>query len=147
MFATGVTILTARDPEGQPIGLTVNSFNSVSLEPPLIVWSMGRAAASLPAFRAASHYVVHVLGVEQRALAERFATRGADRWAGVDCRTGSGDAPVIAGCAATFECFNYRRHEEGDHVLFIGRVERCAWNPDASPLLFHDGRFYTEHPL
>ncbi len=147
MFATGVTIVTTRTPDGEPVGLTANSFNSVSLDPPLVLWSLSQAAASLPAFRAGSHYAIHVLATDQRELAERFAARGADRWRGLDSQAGAGGVPLIPGCAATFECFNRSRYDEGDHVIFVGEVERCSWRHDASPLLFHGGRFYTEHPL
>jgi flavin reductase (DIM6/NTAB) family NADH-FMN oxidoreductase RutF len=147
MFATGVTIVTARTPEGKVIGLTASSFNSVSLDPPLVLWSLSQAAASLPAFRAGSHYAINVLAAEQRLLAERFALKGTDRFAGVDFIEGTGGAPLLADAAATFECFNRSRYEEGDHVIFVGEVERCAWRPGASPLLFHGGHFYSEHPL
>jgi flavin reductase (DIM6/NTAB) family NADH-FMN oxidoreductase RutF len=147
MFATGVTIVTTRGEDGQPVGLTANSFNSVSLEPPLVLWSLSQAAASLPAFRDGSHYAIHVLAADQRALAERFAAKGADRWSGLEVQDGVGGAPVIAGAAATFECFNRSRYDEGDHVIFVGEVERCVWREGASPLLYHGGRFYTEHPL
>ena len=147
MFATGVTIVTARTTDGKVIGLTANSFNSVSLDPPLVLWSLSQAAASLPAFRAGSHYAINVLAAEQKTLAERFALKGTDRWAGVSFVEGMGGAPLLAGAAATFECFNRSRYEEGDHVIFVGEVERCSFQPGASPLLFHGGRFYTEHPL
>lgn len=147
MFATGVTIVTARTTEGVPIGLTANSFNSVSLQPPLVLWSLSQAAASLAAFRAGSHYAINILAADQRELAERFALRGSDRWAGVAFSDGVGEAPLLSGAAATFECFNRSRYEEGDHVIFVGEVERCSWRAGASPLLFHGGRFYTEHPL
>jgi flavin reductase (DIM6/NTAB) family NADH-FMN oxidoreductase RutF len=147
MFATGVTIVTARTADGQVIGLTANSFNSVSLDPPLVLWSLSRAAASLPAFSTGSHYAINVLAAEQKTLAERFATRGADRFAGVSFDQGAGGAPLLHGAAATFECFNRSRYEEGDHVIFVGEVERCTWHPGASPLLFHGGRYFTEHPL
>ena len=147
MFATGVTIVTARTPAGELIGLTANSFNSVSLEPPLVLWSLAQAAASLASFRTGSHYAINVLAAEQKALAERFALKGADRWQGVESVPGVGGAPLLAGAAATFECFNRSRYDEGDHVIFVGEVERCAWRPGATPLLFHGGRFYTELPL
>ncbi len=147
MFATGVTIVTTRNAEGAPVGLTANSFNSVSLEPPLVLWSLSRAAASLPAFQAGSHYAIHVLAADQKELAERFASKSADRWQGLQAGAGAGGVPLIPGAAATFECFNRSRYDEGDHVIFVGEVERCAWRPDATPLLFHGGRFYTEHPL
>jgi flavin reductase (DIM6/NTAB) family NADH-FMN oxidoreductase RutF len=147
MFATGVTIVTARTPDGKVIGLTASSFNSVSLDPPLVLWSLSQAAASLPDFSAGSHYAINVLAAEQKLLAERFALKGADRFAGVNFIQGTCGAPLLAGAAATFECFNRSRYEEGDHVIFVGEVERCSWRPGASPLLFHGGRFYTEHPL
>ena len=147
MFATGVTIVTARTPLGQVIGLTANSFNSVSLDPPLVLWSLSQAAASLPAFRAGSHYAINILAADQKQLAERFAVKGSDRWTGVSFTEGMGGAPLLAGAAAAFECFNRSRYEEGDHVIFVGEVERCSWRPGASPLLFHGGHFYTEHPF
>jgi flavin reductase (DIM6/NTAB) family NADH-FMN oxidoreductase RutF len=146
MFATGVTIVTARTTEGTVIGLTANSFNSVSLDPPLVLWSLAQVAASMPAFRAGSHYAINVLAADQKLLAERFALKGADRWNGVSFTEGVGGAPLLEGAAATFECFNRSRYEEGDHVIFVGEVERCSWRPGASPLLFHGGRFFTEHP-
>lgn len=147
MFATGVTIVTARTQEGGLVGLTANSFNSVSLDPPLVLWSLSRAAASLPAFRAGSHYAINVLGADQQALALRFASKNIDRFADVAFVDGAGGAPILAGAAATFECFNRSRYEEGDHVIFVGEVERCTHRDGASPLLYHGGKFYTEHPL
>jgi flavin reductase (DIM6/NTAB) family NADH-FMN oxidoreductase RutF len=147
MFATGVTIVTARTAEGEVIGLTANSFNSVSLDPPLVLWSLSRAAASLAVFAAGSHYAINVLAADQKALAERFAMKGADRFSGVSFEQGAGGAPLLHGAAATFECFNRSRYEEGDHVIFVGEVERCAHRVGAAPLLFHGGRYYTEHPL
>lgn len=146
-FATGVTIVTARTVDGQIIGLTANSFNSVSLDPPLVLWSLAQAAGSLPVFSTGSHYAINILAAEQKALAERFALKGADRWAGVGFDEGSGGAPLLHGAAASFECFNRSRYEEGDHVIFVGEVERCTHRAGASPLLFHGGRYFTEHPL
>lgn len=147
MFATGVTIVTTRLEDGTPLGMTVNSFNSVSLNPPLVLWSLSRTASALAAFQGCSHYAVNVLGVAQQPLAERFASRVADRWVGVETVSGAGGAPLLTGAIATFECVNRSRYEEGDHVIFVGEVTRCTHLPDAAPLLFHGGRFYTEHPL
>lgn len=147
MFATGVTIVTARTAEGELVGLTANSFNSVSLTPPLVLWSLSRAAASMPAFSAGSHYAINILGADQKELALRFAAKGVDRFADVEFIEGVGGAPLLAGAAASFECFNRSRYEEGDHVIFVGEVERCTHNASASPLLYHGGKFYTEHPL
>ena len=147
MFATGVTIVTARSASGELVGLTANSFNSVSLEPPLVLWSLSRAAGSMAAFSAGSHYAINVLAADQKDLAERFAAKGADRFSGVGFDIGAGGAPLLHGAAATFECFNRSRYDEGDHVIFVGEVEHCATRAGASPLLFHGGRYYTEHPL
>ena len=147
MFATGVTIVTARAADGRLIGLTANSFNSVSLAPPLVLWSLSRGAASMAALRTGSHYAINILAAGHKALAERFASKDIDRWADVAYTEGLGGAPVLAGAAASFECFNRSRYDEGDHVIFVGEVERCSHSAGASPLLFHGGRFYTEHPL
>ncbi len=147
MFATGVTIVTARTPAGALIGLTANSFNSLSLSPPLVLWSLSQAAGSMPALSTGSHYAINVLAADQKALAERFAGRRDDRWAGVAYTEGASGAPLISGAAASFECFNRSRYEEGDHVIFVGEVERCSHQPGAAPLLFHGGKFYTEHAL
>ena len=147
MFATGVTIVTARTPAGALIGLTANSFNSLSLSPPLVLWSLSQAAGSMPALSTGSHYAINVLAADQKALAQRFAGRRDDRWAGVAYTEGASGAPLITGAAASFECFNRSRYEEGDHVIFVGEVERCSHQPGAAPLLFHGGKFYSEHPL
>ena len=147
MFATGVTIVTARTPAGVLVGLTANSFNSVSLTPPLVLWSLAQAASSMAAFSTGSHYAINILAADQKALAERFASRREDRWTDVAFTEGACGAPLLDGAAATFECFNRSRYEEGDHVIFVGEVERCSHRDGASPLLYHGGKFYTEHPL
>lgn len=147
MFATGVTIVTARAANGRLVGLTANSFNSVSLHPPLVLWSLARAAGSMAVFSTGSHYAINVLAADQQELAQRFAAKGVDRWSGVTHREGMAGAPLLTGAAATFECYNRSRYEEGDHVIFVGEVERCTHRPGAAPLLFHGGRFYAEHPL
>lgn len=147
MFATGVTIVTARTAEGTLVGLTANSFNSVSLSPPLVLWSLSRRAGSMPALSAGSHYAINILAADQKALAEQFAAKGADRFAGVRFIDGIAGAPLIEGAVACFECFNRSRYDEGDHVIFVGEVERCSHREGAPPLLYHGGKFYTEHPL
>lgn len=147
MFATGVTIVTAQAPGGVRVGLTANSFAAVSLAPPLVLWSLARSAAALAALSAGSHYAINILAAGQRALAERFAAPAADRFAGVALSSALSGAPIIEGAAAVFECYNRSRYEEGDHIIFVGEVERCAWQPGASPLIFHGGRYYTELPL
>ena len=147
MFATGVTIVTALDADSRPVGLTANSFNSVSIEPPLVLWSLSLQAGTLPAFERGSHYAVHILASDQHALAERFARKEIDRFEGVAYRPGKHGVPILDGAAAVFECFNRSRYEEGDHVIFVGEVERCAKQDDAHPLIFHGGRYFTELPL
>lgn len=147
MFATGVTIVTARTANGDLVGLTANSFNSVSMTPPLVLWSLAQAATSMEAFATGSHYAINILGADQQELAKQFAAKGIDRFAGVSYQLGLGGAPLIDGAAATFECFNRSRYEEGDHVIFVGEVEHCAHRAGASPLLYHGGKFYAEHPL
>ncbi|MCV2359960.1 MULTISPECIES: flavin reductase family protein [Roseateles] len=147
MFATGVTIVTARAPDGSLVGLTANSFNSVSLSPPLVLWSLGQKAGSMPVFSRGSHYAINILAADQKDLAQRFATRDIDRFAGVAWREGAGGAPVLDGVAAVFECANRSQYEEGDHVIFVGEVESCSWREGAQPLIFHGGRYYTELPI
>jgi flavin reductase (DIM6/NTAB) family NADH-FMN oxidoreductase RutF len=147
MFATGVTIVTARAPNGDLMGLTANSFNSVSLAPPLVLWSLANSASSMAAMSAASHYAINILGADQQDLAMRFARKGLDRFADVAFMEGIAGAPLLKDAIATFECFNRSRYNEGDHVIFVGEVERCAYLAGASPLLYHGGNFYSEHPL
>lgn len=147
MFATGVTIVTARTPAGVLVGLTASSFNSVSLTPPLVLWSLSQRAGSMASLSSGSHYAINILATDQKELAERFASRRADRWEGVLFTEGVCGAPLLDGAAATFECFNRSRYEEGDHVIFVGEVEHCSHRAAASPLLYHGGNFYTEHRL
>jgi flavin reductase (DIM6/NTAB) family NADH-FMN oxidoreductase RutF len=147
MFATGVTIITARGADGSLVGLTANSFNSVSLSPPLVLWSLARRAGSMPVFSRGSHYAINILSAQQKGLAQRFAMSNVDRFDGVAWSEGAGGAPVLQGAAAVFECANRSQYEEGDHVIFVGEVERCAWEASAQPLIFHGGRYYTELPL
>jgi flavin reductase (DIM6/NTAB) family NADH-FMN oxidoreductase RutF len=147
MFATGVTIVTALDAVGGPVGLTANSFNSVSIAPPLVLWSLSRLAGSMPAFERGSHYAINILAAGQHALAERFASKEIDRFEGVAFHPGASGVPILDGAAAVFECFNRSRYEEGDHVIFVGEVERCARREGAQPLIFHGGRYFTELPL
>jgi 3-hydroxy-9,10-secoandrosta-1,3,5(10)-triene-9,17-dione monooxygenase reductase component len=139
-FATGVTIVTARDPAGTDVGVTANSFNSVSLDPPMVLWSLAKSSGNLEAFRDAPGFAVHILSVEQEALSNLFARRGVDRFAGLDLARGHGDAPLIGGCAARFECRTAFQHDGGDHVIFIGEVVRFE-HSSLLPLVFHGGRY------
>ncbi|MDE2427671.1 MAG: flavin reductase family protein [Burkholderiales bacterium] len=139
-FATGVTVITTRLADDTFLGLTASSFNSVSLEPPLILWSLGNAANSMPVFSGNSHYVVNVLSAEQAWLAEQFASRKKDRFEGVEFTLSRTGHPVLKGVSAWFECHNRSRYPEGDHVIFVGEVEHCEFNPQA-PLVYHAGQF------
>lgn len=139
-FATGVTVITTVDAEGRKYGVTANSYNSVSLDPPLILWSLARSARSMPAFAECETFAVHILGAHQEELARRFAARGEDKFAGIETRIGLGGAPLFDDCLAHFECSVENRFEGGDHIIFLGRVisfEAC----DHDPLIFHLGRF------
>lgn len=147
MFATGVTIVTARSPEGHFVGLTASSFNSVSQTPPLVLWSLSLKARSLAAFSQGSHYAINILAAEQRHLAERFASQVDDRFEGIRFELGAGGAPVLDGVMAVFECFNRSQYEEGDHTIFVGEVEQCRRREGAQPLIYHGGKFFTELPL
>lgn len=140
-FATGVTIVTALAPDGLPIGLTINSFNSVSLEPPLILWSLSLGSPMLEAFRRTSHYAVNILSADQQHLSDRFAVRGIDHFADLPQRAGLGGAPLIDGCCAWFECANQTHYPGGDHLIFVGLVERFAEGAGESPLVFHGARY------
>jgi len=141
-FATGVTIITTRAADGSPAGLTVSSFNSVSLNPPLVLWSLSRASASLAVFEGCTRYVVNVLAADQLALARRFASGcAAERFADVALVDAPNGAPRLdTRGAAWFACHNRRRYVEGDHVIFIGEVEHCAASA-APPLVYHAGGF------
>ena len=140
-FATGVTVVTALDPDGHPIGLTVNSFAAVSLEPPLVLWSLANGSHNFAAFQRASHHCINVLAADQVDISNRFATWPADRFAGLRWQPGCGGAPVIDGCCAWFEVKNATQHAGGDHLIFVGQVERFRQLSDAAPLLFHGGRY------
>jgi flavin reductase (DIM6/NTAB) family NADH-FMN oxidoreductase RutF len=134
-FATGVTIITAMAADGKPYGLTCNSFASVSINPPLVLWSLGMYSQGLPVFQNASHFAVNVLGASQAALATRFAKSSVDRFESVDWKPGLGQAPLLADCVAWFQCRAANRYYGGDHVIFLGAVEAYAYNRK-EPLLF-----------
>ncbi|MGF6599456.1 flavin reductase (DIM6/NTAB) family NADH-FMN oxidoreductase RutF [Paraburkholderia sp. GAS448] len=149
-FATGVTVITTRAASGQLIGITASSFNSVSLAPPLVLWSLATRSASMPVFQANSHYVVNVLATSQLELCKRFATVKGDRFEGVSHAAGDSGMPVLDGALAWFECHNRSRYEEGDHVIFVGEVERCGVHEQAgetAPLVFQNGQFHGLKPL
>lgn len=139
-YATGVTIITAAAPDGKPYGLTCNSFASVSLNPPLVLWSLVVYSSSLTIFQNASHFTVNVLGASQQALANKFAKSSDDKFTGVDWAPGLGNAPVLAESVANFQCRSVNRYYGGDHVIFLGAVEAYTYNAK-EPLLFARGAF------
>ena len=139
-FATGVTIITAMAADGKPYGLTCNSFASVSLNPPLVLWSLGMYSQGLPIFQNASYFAINVLGASQQALAIKFAKSGVDRFDGVDWKPGLGKAPLIADSVAYFQCRAANRYYGGDHIIFLGAVEAYAYNRK-EPLLFARGGY------
>ena len=140
MFATGVTIVTAMATDGKPYGVTCNSFASVSLNPPLVLWSLGLFSQGLPIFQNASHFTVNVLAASQAELASQFAKSAGDKFARVVWAPGLGNAPVLADVVANFQCRAANRYYGGDHVIFLGAVEAYAYNRQ-EPLLFARGSF------
>jgi flavin reductase (DIM6/NTAB) family NADH-FMN oxidoreductase RutF len=147
-FATGVTVITARGAGGERVGLTVNSFSAVSLDPPLVLWNLSIHAPSLPVFREAGHFAVNVLSSGQRDLAGQFSRRAEDRFIGanIGMRDGLGGAPVLDGVSAVFECRNAERYYGGDHVIFLGQVESFNFSKMA-PLIFCGGDYGGFHPV
>lgn len=139
-FVTGVTIVTTCDAEGGDVGLTANSFNSVSLNPPLVLWSLALNSGALAAFREAPYWAVHVLARAQEPLSARFATKGIDKFAGLDLARGPQNIPLLRDCAARFVCRAAYEHEGGDHAIFVGEVVEFDRGV-APPLAYHQGRY------
>ncbi|WP_017671505.1 enoyl-CoA hydratase-related protein [Blastomonas sp. AAP53] len=137
-FATGVTIVTTRDAEGRAVGVTANSFNSVSLDPPLVLWSLARSARSMAAFEQAGQFAVHILASDQDELSNRFASRAEDKFAGLDF--GDTGPPRIPGCSARLVCNTRHLYEGGDHVIMVGEVIDYE-SEGRPPLLFHGGTY------
>lgn len=145
-FGTGVTVVTTRCFDGQRVGVTANSFNTVSLEPPIVLWSLASRSPNLENFRQAGRFVVNVLAREQMHLSQRFSRPAEDKFAGVAHQEGLGGLPVLEGCVAAIECVTLNSHLIGDHVLFLGRVQRYAYG-DAEPLLFCNGQYLETRAL
>lgn len=146
-FATGVTIVTTQGETG-PLGLTVNSFAPVSLEPPLVVWSLRKESALHDAFLDRGAFAIHVLAAQQRELARVFSRPVQDRFRGLDVRPGHAGVPVLDACLARFECTTHQTVAAGDHTLFIGHVQVFHHCRDACEpaLVFHRGQFGSQHP-
>jgi flavin reductase (DIM6/NTAB) family NADH-FMN oxidoreductase RutF len=139
-FGTGVTIVSCTAPGQKPIGLTANSFNSVSLEPAIVLWSLQKTSPSLSAFDACGRFVINVLALDQIELSRRFSSAIPDKFNGVDYRLGIEGLPVLESCAANFECKTIQRLEVGDHVLFLGQIEAYT-HKDQATLLYVQGNY------
>jgi flavin reductase (DIM6/NTAB) family NADH-FMN oxidoreductase RutF len=139
-FATGITVVATRNEQDHWIGLTVNSFNSVSLEPPLVLWSLSKRSRYLATFRQCPHYSISVLAAHQQDISQRFSTRHADRFDQVAHHVTELGLPLISDACAHFECRNRHQYEEGDHVIFIGLVERCSAQ-GGEPLLYFNSSY------
>jgi 3-hydroxy-9,10-secoandrosta-1,3,5(10)-triene-9,17-dione monooxygenase reductase component len=141
-FVTGVTIVTCRDEHGALVGLTANSFNALSLDPPLVLWSLRESSSTISAFTGASHFAINVLAADQVELSRRFARPSSAKFDAGEWTDGQGGAPLLAGCVAVFECRRRSHHPAGDHVLFIGEVERIGGSA-STPLVYHAGHYRT----
>lgn len=145
-FATGIAVVTACAPDGQLIGLTINSFNSVSLNPPLVLWSLDKHSPNRAAFITASHYAINILSAEQEAISQHFATRQDDKFASIAWEAGLGGAPLLPGCCAQFQVENQVQHPGGDHLIFVGQVAAFTQNPELEPLLYFGGSYRQLSP-
>lgn len=146
-FATGVTVVTARTADGRKLGVTVNSFSSVSLNPPLILWSLSRQAVSFSDFTSITHFAVNVLEAKQHHLSRQFSTPVQDKYAGIDFVEGKAGVPILSGSIGHFMCRKVKQYDGGDHVIFLAEVEEYKYS-DGEPLVFHSGRYHiaTRHP-
>ena len=144
-FATGVCVVTAKTAAGQPIGLTVNSFTSVSLEPPLVLICIARSAGSLPELEAATHFAINILHIGQQEVSNLFARPGEDRFAQVDWEYTDTGIPILTNSLGNIECHKHALHEAGDHVVFLGEVERVRFDQRRDPLLYYAGKYRRLH--
>lgn len=144
-FATGVTIVTTLSETGKPIGVTASSFNSVSLDPPLVLWSLAKSSQSIDAFCKSGHFSIHVLSATQEGLSNNFARSGEEKFAGVNWQPGVLGSPVLENYAALFQCKMMHEYEGGDHVILVGEVIEFD-RKDHAPLLFHGGRYAESRP-
>jgi 3-hydroxy-9,10-secoandrosta-1,3,5(10)-triene-9,17-dione monooxygenase reductase component len=148
-FPTGVCLVTALAADGRRVGLTANSFSSVSLDPPMVLWSLARTASSAPAFRDAEYFAINVLAAADQDLASHFGKSGADKFARFSERFEKGIAgvPLLQGAVARLECHSRHRYYGGDHIIIIGVVEHYAYDAGLSPLVFHRGRYANDSTL
>jgi flavin reductase (DIM6/NTAB) family NADH-FMN oxidoreductase RutF len=140
-FATGVTVITARGGDGAFYGVTANSFASVSLDPPLVLWSLDKRSPSSAGFAAAGHFAVNILAQDQQGLSARFATTGPDKWRDIAHESWQTGAPILPGSLASLDCRVEAKHDGGDHVIYVGRVLRLESRRHGQPLLFSRGSY------
>lgn len=146
LFATGVCVVSAMTPEGEPMGLTVNSFSSVSLNPQLILWSLDKSSDTMPLFGAATAFTVNVLGDHAKDLSQRLSRKGQHALHAAEWRLGETGAPVLTDAIAHFDCVLSARHDGGDHVILVGEVKAHAHKDGAHPLLYYRGRYRELSP-
>ncbi len=139
-FGTGVTVITTLSADQRRIGVTANSFSSVSLDPAIVLWSLQKTSPNLPAFDGCGRFVVNVLSLAQMSHSQRFSSRVPDKFEGVDYQPGLGGLPVLSDCAATFECRVLQRLDVGDHILYLGQVEAYR-HQDGATLLYAQGQY------
>ena len=144
-FATGVTIITTLTPEGTPLGMTVSSFSSVSLEPPLILWSLQRSSQSLEIFQNTRYFAVNILAENQPHLSDRFSCSPKEKFEGIDIITSDNGTPIFKNCLTYFECVTKNQFDGGDHIIFIGEIIQFTENIEGhlSPLIHYDGNYRT----
>jgi len=140
-FATGVAVITTRVDEKAPIGITVNSFSSVSLEPPLILWSLDDKSDTLPVFNAVNCFTVNILREDHQEISNRLSRQGDHSLDGLAVRAGANGCPALEEALAHFECEVYARHEAGDHIIILGKVTHFEYSEDGRPLLYHRGGY------
>lgn len=140
-FPTGVTVITTRTAEGEPIGVTASSFNSVSVDPPLILWSIDKGAHSLEAFKNCQYFSINILSDQQILISNRFAGRGQDKFLGVDHQNGLGDCPLLPEALAQLQCKSWNIYEGGDHLIMVGEVVDYKITENTRPLVFSQGSY------
>ena len=143
LFATGVTIVTTRTKSGDPEGLTVNSFNSLSLDPPMILWSLWKDTPNVAIFLESEKFAINILSSEQKHLSDLFSSSLGDRFSDVGLQTGASGIPLLRSCLAYFECSKAACHDGGDHFIFVGNVDHFQF-VEGQPLIFFGGRYSTE---
>lgn len=146
-FPTGVTVITARGPEGRPMGMTASSFNTVSIDPALILWSVDKSAYFADILGESTYFAVNVLSAEQAGISNKFASKNTDKFDGIEFTNGLGDAPLLANCIAQFECKTWQLYEGGDHIIVVGEVMAYKSDASLSPLVFSQGTYASTAAL